>query len=851
MPERPIILFPTPEKANRNKKTSGFPRTVNPTFGRQYSRLEPVFQTLQTAFEQKNMSIQQSPSGINPDFALVFEIVGSVENFYTAVKKTQGLEWMFDIESDDIVPDDDFYATKDGEKTEESLGGKLYCIMSNQQAMQQLLSLWQRHANGEEKVFEHGFAGLRDVFTKIKTIRKWSSEDRIAETHVVDYWRESLEFDGDAPVPFEIELFYRENPEKRSVSRETVFNEIRQLGGSILQECVVNDIAYHALLVNLPRNQIENLVNNYEEIELSQVDDVMFFRPTCQSAFISSSDTEILSVEESQNLPATGSPVAAVLDGMPIQNHVLLKNRVIIDDPDNYSDGYESKYRIHGTAMSSLVIYGDLNSGESPVSSPIYVRPILKPKQVGTSTVEERMPSDKLFVDVIHRAIKRIAEGENGEEAVAPTIKIINLSVGDPVRQFATTMSPVARMIDYLAYKYKMLFIISAGNHPDIIEKISCTFSALKSYNMAQRNQAFWSAIKENQRNLKVLSPSESLNCLSVGALYDDFSEEAEDERRIWAVGKGMPSPISAIGKGYRGIITPDIFYNGGRKFIKGNIHGRSNWVLSNRAPGCLVAAPYDGSDGGKAYSFGTSDAAAQITHEAIKCYDTLSQIFLAETGGSIPDEYISILLKSMLTHGATWDKLKEELHRVTGDGIKQLSRWLGNGVPNVERVKECTKERVTLIGIGKLKKEEGDVFRLPLHVDFSSKLIKRKLTVSLAYLSPIVPNKQAYRAAQLWFDIDDGGKGLFPEGARQNSEWQAVRKGALQHEIFVGERPIAWNNDDLCIKVSCKEDAGKLQKSAIPYCLFVSFEIAEGYDVDLYAAVENAIKPTVQIVNN
>lgn len=179
---------------------------------------------------------------------------------------------------------------------------------------------------------------------------------------------------------------------------------------------------------------------------------------------------------------------------------------------------------------------------------------------------------------------------------------------------------------------------------------------------------------------------------------------------------------------------------------------------------------------------------------------------------------------------------------------LKRLEKWLGNGVPNISRVIECTKERITLIGLGALKKDEGDIFRLSLPVDFSSRLMKRKLTVTLSYLSPVAPNKQAYRGAQLWFNIDDGGKGLIPD--RQNTEWQAVRKGSLQHEIFIGENPIVWNDDDLIIKVNCKEEADKI-KTAIPYCLFVSFEVAEGFDVDLYADVSAKIRQRVQIPNN
>lgn len=201
-----------------------------------------------------------------------------------------------------------------------------------------------------------------------------------------------------------------------------------------------------------------------------------------------------------------------------------------------------------------------------------------------------------------------------------------------------------------------------------------------------------------------------------------------------------------------------------------------------------------------------------------------------------------------MLTHGASWSPIADKLSVSMDTSPKQLSKWLGNGIPDISRVIECTKERITLIGLGALKKDEGDIFRLPLPVDFSSRLMKRKLTVTLSYFSPIAPNKQAYRGTQLWFSIDDGEKGLVPN--RQNTEWQAVRKGSLQHEIFTGEDPIVWNDDDLIIKVNCKEDATKI-KTAIPYCLFVSFEVAEGFDVDLYTDVSTRIRQRVQIANN
>ena len=576
MSNRPLILFPLPERANREHKTPVFTKTVKPSLERQFTRLQPSFNLLKNAFEQKALKIQQSPTGINPEFALVFEIIGTVDNFYTAVKNTDGLEWIFDSEVEPFNPDDDFYQVDkgSGERVDDSLNGKLYCIMSNQKAMAQLLSLWQRYQNGESDVFKRGFAGLRDIFTNIKDIRKWDAIDRIAETHALDYWRESLEIDGDSPVPFEIELFFRSDKTKRKNAIEAIRREIQSLSGRIIQECVIEEILYHGMLVELPRVSIEGLVTRYEEIELSQVDDIMFFRPVCQSVFVSSTDSKVCTSAEEVPL-LTGDAVVAVFDGMPMQNHRLLRGRVIIDDPDDYASGYESKYRVHGTSMVSLAIYGDIKRNEPPINSPVYVRPILRPKQNGFDKITECVPDDNMFIDVLHRAVKRMMEGDDHESATAPNTKVINLSIGDPVRQLATTISPTARLLDFLAYKYNILFIISAGNHPEIVNFVDKTFDELKALNISQRSNIFGETIKANQRNLKVLAPAESLNGLTIGALYDDFSNANETARFIWAVDRGMPSPISAIGKGYRSVITPDLFYYGGREFIRGDYYGK------------------------------------------------------------------------------------------------------------------------------------------------------------------------------------------------------------------------------------------------------------------------------------
>lgn len=149
------------------------------------------------------------------------------------------------------------------------------------------------------------------------------------------------------------------------------------------------------------------------------------------------------------------------------------------------------------------------------------------------------------------------------------------------------------------------------------------------------------------------------------------------------------------------------------------------------------------------------------------------------------------------------------------------------------------------MIGLGSLKPEDAHVYNLPLPFDFSTRLVKRRLTVTLSYFSPISPTKQRYRASQIWFEIEQPHV-LFPN--RQNTDWNSVRRGTLQHEIFSGEHAVVWDTEEcLKIKVNCKKDA-ETCKDAVPYGLFVTFEVAHGVDVDIYTSVVNRIRQMVPV---
>jgi len=81
MANLPLLVFPQPEDANRDREFGGASQFHRPTPGRQGERLGPKLDSLRQAFEARRVEVQQTASGIDPEQVLVIETVGSVEDF--------------------------------------------------------------------------------------------------------------------------------------------------------------------------------------------------------------------------------------------------------------------------------------------------------------------------------------------------------------------------------------------------------------------------------------------------------------------------------------------------------------------------------------------------------------------------------------------------------------------------------------------------------------------------------------------------------------------------------------------------------------------------------------------------
>jgi hypothetical protein len=65
MPERPLLLFPTPQPADWTKLNRNSVRVHKPNVTRQGQRLSPMFNQLQSAFEARRVELQQNTAGID------------------------------------------------------------------------------------------------------------------------------------------------------------------------------------------------------------------------------------------------------------------------------------------------------------------------------------------------------------------------------------------------------------------------------------------------------------------------------------------------------------------------------------------------------------------------------------------------------------------------------------------------------------------------------------------------------------------------------------------------------------------------------------------------------------------
>lgn len=278
-----------------------------------------------------------TPDEVDPALVVVFDLAGSIKDFRNAIDQIEGLEFLSELIGDRSEPDDDFHMTEsEAGRTDKPVQHSLYLRMSNAKAIDELLRLFNAWQADPSASFVRGLGKFKTAFQQLTAIRRWGPEDRIRETGLREQWQETLDVIGQSIsiIMVEVELWYRRDATQRATAQAHVEQVISASCGRVLDRSQIGDISYHALLAELPIQQVHSLLaDGAESIRLLTTDEVMVVSPFTPMSVAPPTLEPVSEVRLPSGERADGLPRVALLDGLPFPNHNVLAGRLVVDDP--------------------------------------------------------------------------------------------------------------------------------------------------------------------------------------------------------------------------------------------------------------------------------------------------------------------------------------------------------------------------------------------------------------------------------------------------------------------------------------------------------------------------------------
>nr|WP_281271405.1 S8 family peptidase [Leucothrix arctica] len=511
--------------------------------------------------------------------------------------------------------------------------------------------------------------------------------------------------------------------------------------------------------------------------------------------------------------------------------------------------------RRHGTAMASLLIHGDRNNHEAALPRKIHTVPVLGEN--------DEFPEHELIVDIVYRAVYSMLDGE---EPSAPNVTIINLSLGNKYRPFHGQLSPWARLIDSLSYKYGILFLVSAGNITDSFPLAG--FTTRIGFEDADDNEKInntITAIDTVKAERKLLSPAETVNGLTIGAINKDWVPDLQ--RRSASININpypnieMINPSSALGPGFANSVKPELIFPGSRESLSViNSSGNEPIIvvpsgLPTRAAGLKVASPPTGGDEAfEGFTNGTSAATALASRTAHRIHDALESEYGVEFL-NLPKKHKAVLLKALLVHPASWPEetasiIKSIIGPANGrQHVKQkdnIRRFLGYGTHDLDTAVACASDRATFWAVGELGTDQSVLVSVPIPVAIANKQQYHSISSTLAWMTPTNNGSQRYRSVRLKLIAPDNIQDLGVQPSKTQPDNNQIHRGTVATRRWEGEgSAIVGNQETLAFKVERQPDSGaRVDDNAI---FAVAITISMPGINEIYSQVRDIIRQQTQ----
>lgn len=830
-PTKPLLRL-TP-KADQPRPV-GRPRPVPPpaTFplDRQTAVIGPKFTRLAEVLARGDnaLALRADPASLAPERLLVFEVRGSISVFAAAIQQVAGLE----------LVDEDELESDEGDKHPVA-----YLLVPDMAALRNLESLWRRWQAGQ---LVRGETTWANVFEHLRDLRPWGPNDRV---HPSEQTFLAAIIDGRSDgelIRLEIELIFRLNDPASRDSEAEASGAITARGGVIVSRARLPDIAYHALLADVPVWAVREIIERRIE-GIAGLESVMHIRPQSEATSVEIGDPAEAPITEAAER-VLGEPILALLDGVPVSGHRRLAAHIDLDDPFDLEPGAVVASRAHGTAMASLIVNGDLNRVESRLPRQIHVIPVM-----GDG---DRFPHDRLVVDIIYLAVMRLREQR-------PGIVIVNLSLGNRYRPFHNQLSPWARLLDRLAYRLGLLFIVSAGNQ--VNDFGVAAYATSRDYEDADgqsRATSMITALHGIMGERRLLSPAETVNGVSVGSCNVDAVPPADRALARTLVDPFpdhvMANPSSSLGPGFARSVKPDILMPGARehmRFVRNHAHIDVVPASASRGAGLKVAAPPSaGRENRDGYTNGTSAAAALASRACHRIHDALEAAY-GEEFLRLPPLQRAVLLKALLIHPAEWPRDTASLIKDTvgpwgqGQAGKQkdnIRRFIGYGCVDADDAVACADDRATFFATGQLSANRIVTINVPVPLTIGGKARPHSLSATVAWFSPVASGRKSYRSCRLKILKPAELEALAVAGHGWQPDENQTNRGTVYSRCWSGENaPVVTPNMTIPLIVQRDPDQGAAVDEAIPFGLAVTISMPG--EVALYNEAQARAAPPIR----
>jgi hypothetical protein len=569
-------------------------------------------------------------------------------------------------------------------------------------------------------------------------------ETYTAEEKQASSLKRYLEQQKDA-LTIDIQMMFIPHLDKDVQSKAVVKLEekIRQVEGKLQRQPYQLSDGTAVIRALVPMSSINNLADDGAIYRIEQTAFFQIMAPSSLNPFSSTLNID-------PNMDVDSLPVVAVLD-TGVEFPPELEQLVPIHWEASSCSGFT---HYHGTSVASKVVFSHI--GWQLTNEHLVPRA----KVIDCKIYDQANNAQDVMIERIREAVENFSS----------LTKIFNLSsnIKRPIE--GDELSIMGYELDVLMSKYKIKFIISAGNH-DLVASCSTLAEIL------------------GDDDIRIAEPADAMLGITVGSVVGAHHDSSISKVNDVA-------PYSRIGPGFAGFYKPDLVAYGATQYSDKSVP---------RDPYSIVLAPR----GGFLADCGTSFTAPVVAGD------------LAELSSVVPDNDI-VLAQALLYNGAQqlWDTRK-----ITQDEADYIGNLYGRGLSAPHISKYSSPHRVSFLRTGTLNRltKQRVKFHVPTVQAEASGNNTTRVTITCITDPPIDKTKGAdYLGAYIRASVhklDKNGKnvGANPKVSDNMNKWDTCYHFS---NIFSGFSAGSWE-----VWLELFTRWGIENDDEIPYALVVTVE--------------------------